>query len=248
MPGRHSKSTEKTYGAHVGRFQVWLDGREPSEATAQEYVDHLEEEGKAPNTIATCANALRDYFGQKGQVVKLVSPTIRLGEPRYKTVEEVYRILEGARTPLELCLVTVLFDTAVRIQELLDLQVDGIDWDQGFIHVVRKGGREADVNISDKGLAALKAWLEVRKFRSKQVFKNLSYYDVWRIFRDLGKRAGVPDFTPHTLRHARAVQMLNAGAELHDVQRALGHTSIATTANIYGRLRPADLKQRIPDW
>lgn len=248
MARQHSDSTIKTYAKNMVRFQAWLDGRKPSQKTAQKYIDSLEAQGLKPNTIATAANALRDWFRADGQEVKLNAPTIRVGEPRYKTMEELHRILEVADTPLRRCLVTVLFDTAVRIGELLELRVNGIDWDHGFIHVVRKGGREADVNISQKGLAALKEWLEARKGKSRRVFMDKTYYDVWYIFKDLGKKAGVPDFTPHTLRHSRAVQMLDAGVDLHNIQMALGHVSIATTANIYARLRPAALKARMPDW
>ena len=45
------------------------------------------------------------------------------------------------------------------------------------------------------------------------------------------------------MKGTRAVQMLNAGLTLHDIQEALGHRSITTTANIYGRRKPADLKK-----
>jgi len=248
LRGRFSDKTRIRYEGIISQFCTWLDGQEPSADLAQEYLDHLEEQGKAPNTIATAGNALRALFRSQGQEIKLITPRITIGEPRYKTIDEIYRVLEVAKSPLDRCLVTVLFDTAVRVGELLDLRVDGIDWEHGFIHITRKGGREADVNISEKGLATLREWLDARQFHSKRVFANLKYYDVWRIFKDLGKKAGVPDFTPHTLRHSRAVQMLDAGVDLHDIQMALGHVSIATTANIYARLRPTALKARIPDW
>lgn len=244
----YSKRTRELYEREIRRYQEWLDGRKPSQKTAQEYLDHLEAEGKAPNTIAIAGNAIRAYFKGKRQAITLDTPSISLGEPKYITVEELYRILEVADTPLRRCLVTVLFDTALRISELLGLTVDGIDWGQGFIHIVRKGGREADVNISQKGLATLREWLEARQFRSKRVFANLARYDAWRLFKQLGEKAGVPNFTPHRLRHSRAVQALEAGVDLHHVQMMLGHVNISTTANLYARLRPAELKEHIPDW
>lgn len=245
---RYGKRTKELYESRMRRYLKWLDGRKPSQETAQEFLDDLEAQGRAPNTIAAHGNAIRAYFKEKGQMVSFDTPGITIGEPRYITVEELYRILEACQTPLERCLVTVLFDTGCQVGEILGLKVDEIDWDQGFIHVVRKGGREADVNISEKGLATVREFLEVRKSRSKRVFMDWEYSDVWKLFKDLGKRAGVPDFTAHRLRHARAVQMLEAGVELHDIQMVLGHVSITTTANIYSRLRPARLKARIPDW
>ena len=245
---RYSKRTREIYESGIRRYREWLDGRKPSQETAQEYLDHLEEKGKAPNTIAVAANAIRAYFKGKRQAITLDTPSIAMGEPKYITMEELYRILEACQTRLEKCLVTVLFDTGCRIGEVLGLALDGIDWEQGFIHVVRKGGREADVNISQKGLDALREWLEGRQSRSKQVFMDWGRNDVWQLFKALGKRAGVPDFTPHRLRHSRAVQALEAGVDLHDIQMMLGHVNISTTANLYARLRPAHLKERIPDW
>jgi len=245
---RYSKRTRELYGGEIRRYLNWLNGRKPSQETAQEYLEHLEEEGKATNTIATAANAIRAYFKGRGKPVTLDTAGVSIGEPRYITMEELYRILEACQTPLERCLVTILFDTACRPSEILRVELDGIDWEQGFVHVVRKGGREADVNISKKGLDAVREWLEVRKSRSKRLFMDWEYYDVWKLFKELGKRAGVSNFTPHRLRHSRAVQALEQGVDLHDIQMMLGHMSIATTANIYGRLRPAHLKARIPDW
>lgn len=245
---RYSKRTKELYESEMRRYKEWLDGRKPSQKTAQEYLDHLEEKGLAPNTIAVAACAIKSYFKGRHQLVSLDTPGVSTGEPKYITMDELYRILEACQTPLERCLVTVLFDTGCRVGELMGLAVNGIDWEQGFIHVVRKGGREADVDISQKGLATLREWLSVRKSRSRRVFMDWERYDVWRLFKQLGERAGVPDFTPHLLRHSRAVQAIKAGVDLHGIQRMLGHVAISTTARLYAGLLPAHLTERIPDW
>ena len=52
--------------------------------------------------------------------------------------------------------------------------------------------------------------------------------------------AGMPTFRPHDLRHSRAVDWLKSGMDVKNVSELLGHTSIDTTAKIYGRLRPED--------
>ena len=245
---RASDRTRDLYGRNINQFLAWLDGKDPAPENAQEYIDYLEQKGRRPNTVAVALHAIRAYFKVVKKPVELSGPKVTIGEPSYLTTEEVYKLLDAATTPLEKCLVTVLFDTGCRIAEVLNSELQDIDWEGGFLTVTRKGGRRADVNISGKGLDALKAWLDARKGKHQRVFLDLAYYDAWQALRKVAERAGIENFTPHRLRHSRAVHMLSAGADLHDVQMALGHQSIRTTADIYGRLRPADLKKRIPDW
>lgn len=58
------------------------------------------------------------------------------------------------------------------------------------------------------------------------------------------RQAGVPEVSPHKLRHTAASLMLAATGDLHAVQKTLGHAQVALTANLYGHasaetLRPA---------
>jgi len=122
-----------------------------------------------------------------------------------------------------------------------------MDWEHGMVRMRRKGGRTETVNISDRGLDALRKWIQTRMVNSERMFMDLEYQDVLRIVKRVGDRAGVK-LTPHVLRHSRAVQMLDAGADIHTVQGVLGHTSINTTMDVYARLRPVDLKKKIPSW
>jgi len=59
-------------------------------------------------------------------------------------------------------------------------------------------------------------------------------------------RSGLPRQRFHDLRHAYATQLIEAGADLYEVSRGLGHSSIATTANVYAHLTDA-MRQRVAD-
>lgn len=238
-----------TVAVYVDALRMWFasNGGSQTVATAQAYIDSLAKAGKAPATVSTRAHAIMRYFRWKGQEIHLDCPTIRVGEPDYLSMKQLKTVLEACKAILEKTLVVVLFDTAVRISELLNLKLSDIDRDNSLIGVTRKGGRLEMVNISEKALSQLDAWLEARKSESKMVFMDLAYYDAWRIIKKLGERVGVK-MHPHILRHSRAVQMLLSGAALHDVQMHLGHASITTTANIYGRFKAIDTKSRIPAW
>ena len=135
----------------------------------------------------------------------------------------------------------------MRISELLNLELDDVDWGNGLISVTRKGGRKEEVNISDKALEALGIWIEARESDSKRVFMDITYYDAWTTIKKVGKRAGLK-VHPHIFRHSRAVHMLMNGADIRVVKDHLGHKNIATTINIYGRFMAVHLKELVPAW
>jgi len=242
-----------TTEVYIHALRLWfsyLNGSEPSRKTAQSYIESLIRKKLSSSTVNLRAHAIRRWFKWRGKSIELDYPTSNYyREPEYLKIDEVEKVISVCRTPLERALIIVLFDTGVRISELLNTHVDDIDWKKKLISVVRKGGRESYVNISDKGLQALREWLDSRQFNTDKVFGSLEYYDAWRLFKDIGKNANLRiNLRPHLLRHSRAIFMLMNGATLHDVQMHLGHMSITTTANVYSRFKAIDLKERIPAW
>jgi integrase len=243
------KARPGTISVYVDALARWLsvlDGDTPTVETAQRYVNSLARI-LSPSTVNLRAHAIIKYFKSKGIRIELDCPTVRYPEPKYKSMQEIRRLIRACRTPLEETLITVLFDSAVRISELLNLEVADINWDYGLISVVRKGGRREEVNVSPRAMAVLHKWLDSREMRSSRVFGDLDYGEAWRITKRVGRRVRM-DLSPHMLRHSRAIQMLMSGNTLGDVQNHLGHVNIATTANIYGRFKAMDLKGRIPAW
>jgi len=244
---RASAGTVRVYKHALKLWFNSLNGSEPTPEAGQQYIDRLSRSGLSASTVNVRGRAITRWFKWQGRDVDLDMPTIRIGEPKYLSMQEVERLLAATKNILERTIITVLFDTAIRASELLGVTLDDVDWDNGLITVTRKGGRREDVNISEKALEVLSEWLEARTSSSKYVFMDLSYYDIWTIVKGIGKRAGIK-IHPHIFRHSRAIQMLKSGATLHDVQGHLGHVNIATTANIYGRFKALDLKERIPSW
>lgn len=246
MTGRVSDSTLRVYVHALKQFFVSINGNTLTPELAQEHIDSLTKSGKSPSTVGLRAHAIMSFFRWKKMDVHLDCPSIPPPKIEYLSMVEVKKLMVEARTPLEKVLVVVLFDTAVRVSELLNLSTENIDWG-GFIKIVRKGGREEQVNISQKALSTLKDWLNKRQFSSRRVFGNLSYYETWLVIKRIGIRAGIA-VHPHMLRHSRAVQLRLAGASLEDIRDHLGHRSINTTSSIYSSLKAVDLKGRLPSW
>ena len=129
------------------------------------------------------------------------------------------------------------------------MHVDDINWEGGLLSVISKGGKADFVNISSRGLEALRIWLDNRQIDTEKVFGSIEYYDAWRLLRNISKRGKFRiELRPHLLRHSRAIQMLRNGATIYAVQQHLRHRSISTTMNIYGRFKAGDLKEQIPKW
>jgi len=245
---RASNKTKSLYAGYLDRFFEWADGREITDELAQEFIDFLEQEGRKPNTLATVANALRAYWKVQKKILDISAPHPGFGQPKYHEVEEIMNMLKKAKTPFEKVIVTLLFDTGARISEILNLQLEDIDWERKFVHVTLKGGGEGDYLISEEGLAALKEWLRVRKSNSQRVFMDYNYFYAYTVLKKLAKKAGIEEFTPHHLRHSFAFYCMSKGVDLHDLQQLMQHRSINTTATFYGRSRPEHLRAKKPAW
>ena len=247
LEDRVSPNTRRVYMHALRQWFKSLNGSRPSQETAQAYIDRLTKIGKSASTVGLRGHAIMRFFKWKGKPVVLDFPVIRIGEINYLVLYQVEKLLTVCVTVLEETLITVLFDTAVRISELLNLELSDINWDIRLISVIRKGGRREEVNISEKALETLGIWIEARESDSKRVFMDITYYDAWTILKKVGKRAGL-EIHPHIFRHSRAVHMLMNGADIRVVKDHLGHKNIATTINIYGRFMAVHLRELVPTW
>jgi integrase/recombinase XerD len=139
-----------------------------------------------------------------------------------------------------------LATTGLRVSELTALDLADIDFAREELTVRRPNGRERRVPLAPEALAALREYLERARplfappKTEQAVFLNhrgtrLTRQGFWLILKSYAEAVGLPDVTPHTLRHSFAVHALANGYDLHDVQRILGHVSLATT-QVYRQL------------
>ena len=86
--------------------------------------------------------------------------------------------------------------------------------------------------------------LRSRKAGAGGSARPLTRQQLWRVVKDLARRAGLPDaVSPHFFRHAHASHALDRGAPPHLVQQTLGHASLQTTSR-YAHARPDDSSAR----
>ncbi len=235
-----SLGSETLYARWAERFQRFRqcsDGLPPTLDEGEAFLSSLEADGLKPNTLGVAARALRRLYG-----LDLPAPSIEMLEPQYLTVDQVRQLIEAAPTLLESTIITVLFSSACRISEILELMVKDLELDKAVATVTRKGGRRERVNLGSQGSEALKEWLARRRSHSPRVFMDYTYLDIYRMLRKLGVKAGIP-FHPHLLRHTRIRHLMEAGVPIERVSEIAGHRKLDTTLKIYGRLRAEELSK-----
>lgn len=167
---------------------------------------------------------------------------------------------EGGRNR---AMLEVLYSSGLRVSELVDLQLNNIYADIGFIRVIGKGNKERLVPIGRDALKYLKIYTDqirgalphkpAQKGNDSYVFLNrngrkLSRVMIFTIIKNLALKIGLKKtISPHTFRHSFATHLIEGGADLRAVQEMLGHESITTT-EIYTHLDRDYLRQVIKEY
>jgi integrase/recombinase XerD len=227
-----SANTERVYGVYANDFREWLNGKDPTLERGEAYLASLKEKGAKRNTLGVAGRALRRKFN-----IHVTVPSIEMSEPHYLSIDQVRKLIETAPTLLEKTILIVIFASACRISEILNLTKDDLELDKGVVTVTRKGGRRERVALGPQGTEALRIWLKQRKTKSRRVFMDYTYNNIYYRLKLVCKAAGIPDFTPHWLRHSRVMHLRFAGRDWPDISEICGHTRVETTMKIYGRRR-----------
>jgi integrase/recombinase XerD len=167
---------------------------------------------------------------------------------------------EGARNR---AMLEVLYSSGLRVSELVDLRMNNVYFDSGFLRVIGKGNKERLVPIGRDALKYVKIYMNdvrgkgahkpAQKGFESFVFlnrlgKKLTRVMVFTIIKNLAAHIGLKkDISPHTFRHSFATHLIEGGADLRAVQEMLGHESITTT-EIYTHLDRDYLRQVIIDF
>ena len=159
---------------------------------------------------------------------------------------------EGMRNK---AILETLYSCGLRVSELVNLKVQNLFLDIGFIKVLGKGMKERLVPIGTKAAECISLYMnEYRKsINISEGFegylfinrrgKNLTRNMIFIIIKDLVKKAGLnKNISPHPFRHSFATHLIEGGADLRAVQEMLGHESITTT-EIYTHLNKNYLKE-----
>ncbi|HWR82523.1 MAG TPA: site-specific tyrosine recombinase XerD [Candidatus Deferrimicrobium sp.] len=245
-----------SYRNDLHEFASRLSRRGPTKVTmrdASTCLGTLVSQGRKPATIARKISSLKQFFAyllDRGTIntnpfAAVSAPRISRYHPHYLSVEEIGRIISSIDLQPHLgkrdrAVIELLYGSGLRISELINLKLDDIEAEAGFIRVTGKGGRLRLVPVGGYARQALESYLQSREqypaqAQSPRVLANkqgrpLSRTALWKAIRKRVILAGISKrVTPHTFRHSFATHLLEGGADLRIVQEMLGHADISTT-------------------
>lgn len=267
-----SPNTLRAYGGDLEDLLAVLDGfgvasfRDVDLFTLRRYLATLRGKALAPRSVARRISAIRALFrwlAGAGRIETDPAQALRTPKrdrrlPRVLSTEEVERLLATppAETWLGLrdrALFETLYSTGARVSELAGLDLADLDLADGTALLRGKGRKERLAGLGRPCLAALDTYFtalagaRVRRDRGA-VFLNrygarLSTRGIARVLDKHVAAAGLPSgVSPHTLRHSFATHILQAGANLREVQELLGHKNVAST-QVYTHLTLDHLKR-----
>ena len=270
----YSVNTQEAYSHDLTHFMRFLSERDMSPIDVK--LDDLEQFAASLHEYAIGARSQsRILFGVRSfyrfltldgylevdPTELLESPILPKHLPTYLSTEEVDRLedsidLESNEGQRNRAIIEVLFSCGLRVSELVNLKLSGLNLNEHFMRVTGKGDKERLVPMSDRAITELQRWfidrdrLKVKPGEEDYVFLNRRGHHLTRVMilimvKRQAKLAGIKKtISPHTLRHSFATALLRGGADLRVIQVLLGHANIGTT-EIYTHLDDESLRKEI---
>jgi site-specific recombinase XerD len=240
-----SPRTQATYLHQVARFAGHF-GRSPEvlgPADLRAYQVFLTTEKRlAPNSILTAVSALRFLYRvtlKRAWPVADLLPAPKRPQflPIVLSPTEVQRFLTSVPSRKHRTILSVCYAAGLRIAEAVRLQVADIDSQRMVLRVTQgKGQKDRYVMLSPRLLTLLRTWWLIATprtwlFPSTRAGHHLTPDAVENACLHARRRCGLSKpITPHALRHAFAVHLLEGGTDVRTIQLLLGHRSLTTTA------------------
>jgi len=240
-----SVNTQRTYVEQVSRFARHF-GQSPVALGPEEiraYQIYLTKEKQlAPGAIVIAVAALRFLFTvtlKKDWSVAEVIPAPKKPQtlPVVLSPEEVMRFLDSVKAPKHRTILTTCYAAGLRISEAVRLTSAAIDSQRMVLRIAQgKGQKDRYVMLSPVLLATLRDWWRVSRpthwlFPGDRPEHPITRHAVADACQEARRRSHIlKPITPHSLRHAFAVHLLEGGTDVRTIQLLLGHRSLATTA------------------
>ena len=264
--------TLTAYQQDLKSFAQWLQGKggklqAASQANIQGYLSDRFSSGASARSNARLLSTLKQegrYWGKKGDrkdnPTELISaPKVHQILPQTLTEEESNKLIVAPDTDSsyglrDRCMLEMMYSSGLRVSELISLQVNQINTNQGLVRLTGKGNKERVIPVGEEALLWLTRYL--KDSRPQLVRENalndalylssrgtaITRQAFWQHIKKYSLKAGIKTvYSPHSLRHAFATHLLNHGADLRTVQMLLGHSSLSTT-QIYTHIAQARLQ------
>ncbi|BDC99770.1 site-specific tyrosine recombinase [Persicobacter psychrovividus] len=257
-----------------GRLRNWNIGpTEVSEVQLHDFLEYLGELGMSTYTQARMLSGVKAFYRflrfeneiEIDPCSRIDSIKLKRNPPEVLNIDEINQLMDAIdlstpEGPRNLAILETLYSSGLRVSELINLKVNDIHRDIGFLRIHGKGNKDRLVPIGKPALKNIDFYLEeirpavnVKPNNEDYVFLNrrgakLTRVMIFTIIKRLAQAIGMKKAVgPHTFRHSFATHLIEGGADLIAVQEMLGHESVTTT-EIYTHLDQTYLKQIITEY
>lgn len=255
----YSDFTIKGYEKEIDKFLNFLkeknyDYKKLNNNDIRNYLKHLDFLKYSKNSISRNLSSIRTFykFLLNKEIVKsnpfknISNPKKEKKLPNFLNYEEIELIFESidTKTPLGLrnrCIIEILYDTGIRVSELVNIKISDIDFNEKTINIFGKGKKERIVyfgyylyDILNDYIKNSRIILLNNKICDYLILNNRGSKITTRAIEQIVDKV-VSEATlkhkvsPHVLRHTFATHMLNGGSDIKTIQQLLGHESLSTT-------------------
>lgn len=255
---KEEKTTVSSYIEDIYKYLEYMENNKIKTALNIEYQDitnylkYLDNNNYETSSIIRKIVSIKlfhKYLSEEYKIKdvssKIINPRLRRKLPNILTIEEVDKLLDiKLNTPFDYrnkAMLELMYSSGLRVSELVDLKLNNIDLDNGYVRCLGKGKKERIIPIGEIAIEYLKKYInEYRNsmkkgYYTENVFlnnhgKNITRQGFFLIIKNIAKEKNIDkNITPHMLRHSFATHLLNNGANLRTIQEMLGHSSITTT-------------------
>ena len=219
------------------------------------WLAHLKDGGMTAKSINRKISTLRSFFkyglkmGWLAQtpMTKINAPKNEKRLPRFVAKKEVDTLFNHVEFPgdwkgkTDRLIFLILYNTGLRLSELISLKESNVDFYNDNIKVLGKGNKERIIPMSIELKHEIRTYLAAKKEHHSATFSDdvllvgekgqrLAPRNVYRIVKKyLSLVTTIDKKSPHILRHSFATHLTNNGADLNAVKELLGHSSLAAT-------------------
>jgi integrase/recombinase XerD len=253
-----AQNSLEAYAADLAGFREFAEpltvGQYPDAELLVRYLNSLYKKDLSSRSIARHLSAVRSLFHfllTEGLVSS--DPTEHLSSPKqWSTIpkflnrEQIEKLIQApdVNKPSGLrdrAMFELLYATGIRVSELIELKLSGLDAGLGLIRVTGKGNKQRIIPVHGEALAVIHRYAQearvslLKGTTSPYLFvtargSSMTRQAFWASIKLNGKKAGIfHNLSPHVLRHTFATHLLEGGADLRSVQAMLGHADLSTT-------------------
>ncbi len=264
---RYSQHTAVSYRTDLLQAQVFFEKEmeifhieEITSVAARSWMASLKnDEDDSARTIRRKISALKSFFRfhlREGNVAatplsSLILPKLNKRLPSFLTEKETEKFQEAKENETETSsnikpwdarnqnlIIKILYETGMRRDELIHIDILNIDKINGQLKVLGKGNKERILPISNDLISEIESYIKERPTsenphpyllvlaNGKELYPKYVYNIVRQYLNGI---TSLQKKSPHLLRHTFATQLLNNGADLNAVKELLGHASLAAT-------------------